>query len=193
MKKDTRNYSLWIGLDWADRKHDVCAFDPISGNRAFEVISHSPEAIDDWLLALHEKYKGRIAIALELTKGPIVSALQKYDFATIFPVHGLTLSKYGSAMFPSGTKDAPSDAELALDMMLNYPEKVKPLQPTSDKVRQLSQLVEHRRLLVNENHRHANRLVYVLKQYYPQVLNWFSHRDTELFCNFIKMAKLKRS
>ena len=30
------------------------------------------------------------------------------------------------AIFPSGSIDDPSDAELALDMMLNYPKKITP-------------------------------------------------------------------
>jgi hypothetical protein len=50
-------------------------------------------------------------------------------------------------MFPSGAKDDPMDTELALDMMLNYPNKVKPLRPSSDGSRTLALLVEQRRLL----------------------------------------------
>jgi hypothetical protein len=88
-------------------------------------------------------------------------------------------------MFPSGAKDDPSDAELALDMMINYPNKVKPLKPSSDKTRTLATLVEQRRLLVDDKRRNTNRLINALKQYYPQPLEWFAHRDSELFCDFL--------
>ena len=88
-------------------------------------------------------------------------------------------------MFPSGSKDDPSDAELALDMMLNYPKKITPLKPSSEKTRTLALLVEQRRSLVDDKRRHANRRINALKQYYTQPLNWFSHRDTELFCKFL--------
>nr|QTX14680.1 transposase [Klebsiella pneumoniae] len=49
------------------------------------MIEHTPEALDVWLTELHQKVKGRIAIAVELKKGPVVYALQKYPFITVFP------------------------------------------------------------------------------------------------------------
>jgi transposase len=190
-------FALWIGLDWANKKHDICLQKSDALVRRFEVISSSPEAIDDWIQRLHKQVKGRIAIALELDKGPIVYALQKYDYVTLFPVHPLMLSKYRQVFSPSGAKDDPSDAELALDMMLKYPNKVKPLSTPSCEMRELRHLVEQRRTLVDDKRRLANRLINTLKQYYPQLLEWFSHRDTELFCEFIEswptLQKLKRA
>ena len=61
---------------------------------------------------------GPIAVALELSKGPIVSALQKYDFFVIFPIDPTTLANYRKAFTPSGAKDDPTDAELALDLLM---------------------------------------------------------------------------
>ena len=178
-------FAISVGLDWANKKHDVCVQIGDSDERNFEVISHTPETTDIWLNELRKKKKGNIAVAVELTKGPIVCALQKYSFVTVFPIHGFTLARYRQAMFPSGAKDDPSDAELALDMMLNYPNKVKPLRPSSDNSRTLSLLVEQRRLLVEDRRRNTNRLIDALKQYYPQPLDWFAHRDSELFCAFL--------
>lgn len=180
-----RNFSTFVGLDWANKKHDVCIQIGNSDQRSFEVISHTPESIDTWLKELHAKTKGNIAVAVELTKGPIVYALQKYSFVTVFPIHGLTLARYRQAMFPSGAKDDPMDAELALDMMLHYPNKIQPLRPSSNESRTLALLVEQRRLLVDDRRRNTNRLINTLKQYYPQPLEWFSHRDSELFCDFL--------
>ena len=196
MNTKNDNFSAYIGLDWADKKHDICVQVKDEESRAFSVISHSPESIHDWVEGLHKKVKGNIAVAVELNKGPIVYALQKYSFVTVYPIHGLTLARYRQAMFPSGSKDDPSDAELALDMMLNYPKKITPLKPSSEKTRTLALLVEQRRLLVDDKRRHANRIINALKQYYTQPLEWFSHRDTELFCNFLikfpNLNELKR-
>ena len=55
----------------ANKKHDVCLQKSDSLVRTFEIISSSPEAIDDWIQGLHKHVKGRIAIAVELEKGPI--------------------------------------------------------------------------------------------------------------------------
>lgn len=185
MTSSKKTFAVSIGLDWADKKHDICMQVADNDKRQFKIISHTPEAIDEWIVALHKEVKGDIAIALELNKGPIVYALQKYSFVTVYPIHGLSLARYRQAMFPSGAKDDPSDAELALDMMLKYPEKVTPIKPSSEQSRMLAYMVQQRRALVDDKRSTANRLINALKQYYPQVLEWFSHRDSRLFCEFV--------
>ena len=77
---------------------------------------------------MYRRFGGPIAVALELSKGPIVYALQKYDFFVIFPVNPSTLAKYREAFTPSGAKDDPSDAELALDLNAD---RFTPLNPQS--------------------------------------------------------------
>lgn len=197
MNSNISEYSVLVGLDWANRKHDVCLQLPTKSNRSFSVIGSSPEAVDEWIQDLHQRCGGQIAIALELDKGPIVYALQKYDYVTLFPVHPLMLAKYREMFSPSGAKDDPTDAELALEMMIQYPEKIKPLTVLSSEIRKLRHLVEQRRVLVNDRRRLTNRLVNALKQYYPQPLEWFSHRDTTMFCELIcrwsSLQQLKRA
>ena len=82
-EQEVIGYSVYVGIDWADSKHDVCICPRDSDTREFDVIRHCAEAIDGWVKDLHQRYGGRIAIAVELSKGPIVSALQKYDFIDI--------------------------------------------------------------------------------------------------------------
>jgi hypothetical protein len=134
---------------------------------------------------LHQRFGGPIAVALELAKGPIVSALQKYDFFILFPINPTTLAKYRQAFKPSRAKDDPSDAELALDLLLRHPERFAPLRPQSASMRSLTSLVEQRRLLVGDRIRFTNRLRSAFKQYFPQTLDWFEHIDTMLFCDFL--------
>ncbi|SXF99813.1 transposase, IS110 family protein [Klebsiella variicola] len=192
----TNQFAAHVGLDWADKKHDVCVQFK-NGERVFHVIEHTAEALDVWLTELHQKVKGRIAIALELKKGPVVYALQKYPFITVFPVHALSLARYRQAFSPSGAKDDPQDAELALELMLRYPQKIKAIEPDNADIRLLQQLVEQRRQLVEDKRRFVNRLINTLKQYYPQPLEWFSHRGSLLLCELImrwpSLQQLKRA
>jgi len=51
--------TAYIGLDWADKKHDICVQVKGEELRTFSVISHSPESINDWIEALHQKVKGK--------------------------------------------------------------------------------------------------------------------------------------
>jgi len=124
-------------------------------------------------------------VILELSKGPIVSALQKYDFFVLFPINPLMLAKYRQAFKPSRAKDDPTDAELAVDLVLRHPDRFKSLNPQSIEMRTLVHLVERRRRLVEDRRRFSNRLISTLKAYYPQAIEWFSHKDTFVFCAFI--------
>jgi transposase len=178
-------FTAYVGIDWADTKHDICLQAADDTRREFDCIAHQVGHIDEWANGLHRRFGGPIAVALELARGPIVAALQKYDFFVLFPINPLTLARYREAFQPSGAKDDPADAELALDLLLHHPERFSRLRPQSAGMRTLMSLVVQRRQLVGDKTRFANRLCDTLKQYYPQALEWFDDRDTVLFCDFL--------
>ena len=180
------DFVAYVDIDWADKKHDACIQEAKCDQREVVVIPHKVDLIDEWAKSLRKRFGSPIAVAVELTKGPIVSALQKYDFFVIYPINPATLAKYRETFKPSRAKDDPTDAELAVDLILRHSEHFKALKPQSVEMRTLTSLVEKRRTLVNDRVRITNRLRYALKQYYPQVLEWFEHIDTVLFCEFIE-------
>jgi len=197
MQMELSQFTAIIGIDWADKKHDVCLQVTETGQRQVSQIAHKTDKIDEWARSLQQRFGGPIAVALELSKGPIVSALQKYDFFVIFPIDPTTLAGYRKAFRPSGAKDDPTDAELALDLLLCHSDHFQTLTPQSVEMRTLMTLVEQRRRLMNDRVRITNRLRNTLKQYYPQALEWFDRIDTQLFCDFIKrwssLAQAKRA
>ena len=134
---------------------------------------------------MHQRFGGPIAVVLELSKGPLVSALQKYDFFVLFPLNPSMLAKYREAFKPSRAKDDPTDAELAVDLVLGHREHFNPLPPQSIQMRTLVHLVENRRRLVEDRLRFSNRLTSALKTYFPQAVEWFSHKETFVFCAFV--------
>ena len=184
-RHDDFEFTAYIGIDWSDTKHDICIQPGGDHAREFDRIARQPKAIEQWAQSMHERFGGPIAVVLELSKGPLVSALQKYDFFVLFPVNPSMLAKYREAFKPSRAKDDPTDAELAVDLVLRYRERFKPLQPQSIEMRTLAHLVEKRRRLVDDRLRFSNRLTSTLKAYFPQVLEWFSHKGTFVFCAFI--------
>jgi transposase len=102
----------------------------------------------------------------------------------LFPINPTTLAKYREAFTPSHAKADPSDAELALELLIRYRAKLKALQPQSTAMCTLLRLVEQRRRLVGDRNRISNRVTDALKQYFPNVLGWFHDKDTLLFCDF---------
>jgi len=191
-------FAAFVGIDWADAKHDICLQAATGEEREWTVVPHRPAAIDAWASALRQRFAGGpVAVCLELAKGPLVYALQKYDFLVLFPVHPATLAKYRQAFTPSHAKADPTDAELALELLRRYRAKLKPLTPQSGPMRMLLRLVEQRRRLVGDQNRVSSRLIDALKQYFPDVLGWFQDRDTLLFCDFLSrwptLKQLKRA
>jgi transposase len=179
-------FAAFIGIDWADAKHDGCLQPAGSAQRECFQLEHTPEAIDAWVTTLRTRFHGQpVAICLELTKGPLVSALRKYDFLVLFPLNPLTLARYREACTPSRAKDDPTDAALQLALRLTQRDKLRPLNPQSPTMRTLAQLVEHRRRVVGDNVRLTHRLTRTLKTSFPQVLHWFQEKDTAIFCDFL--------
>jgi transposase len=187
MITNLEQYVAIAGLDWADKKHDICLFDKATNKASYFVIQHSPESIEAWLGEIQAKYpNGRIAICIELSKGPIISALLNYDFIDIFPINPKTLSKYREAFSTSGSKNDPVDAFLQMDFLYRHSDRLKKLKPDSPEMRSLNQMVIQCRSLVEDKVRITNSLTATLKSYFPQALDWFIDKDTMVFCDFIE-------
>jgi transposase len=180
-------FAAFVGLDWADAKHDVCLQAAGSATREGLTLEHTPEAIEAWVSTLRTRFNGQpMAVCLERNKGPLVSALRTYDFLVLFPINPLTLARDREAFTPSRAKDDPTDAELQLELLLTHRDKHQPLQPQSPTMRARDHLVEHRRRVVNDKVRITNRLTSTLKNYFPHVLQWFQDNDTHIFCDFLR-------
>ena len=180
------HYAALIGIDWADTKHDICLIETATGESEASILRHSAKSIDEWATALRLRFSGQpIAICLEQSRGPLIFALMKYDFLTLYPINPSTLSKYREAFSPSRHKDDASDAAYLAELLLHHREHLRAWQPDSEQTRTLSYLVEHRRRLVDDRTRISNRLTALLKLYFPQVLEWFPDLRTDLVCDFL--------
>src|SRR4029453_14951387 len=108
-------FAAFIGIDWADAKHDGCLQPAGSAQRECFQLEHTPEAIDAWVTKPRPRFPGHlVAVCLERTKGPLVFALRTYDFLILFPLNPLTLARYREAFTPSRATDDPTDAALQL-------------------------------------------------------------------------------
>ncbi len=65
-------FTAYIGIDWSHTKHDICIQPAGSDEREFERIAHQPKDIEQWAHSMHQRFGGSIAVAIELSKGPIV-------------------------------------------------------------------------------------------------------------------------
>jgi transposase len=117
-------------------------------------------------------------VALEQSKGALVSMLQKYANLVLFPIHPNTLNQYRKAFTPSGAKNDPRDAELALEILTIHRDQLRELRPDTVDTRKLQFLTEQRRHLVNQQTSQIQVLTAWLKQVFPQILVWFGDVGT---------------
>ncbi len=183
----TDSYVAYIGIDWADRKHDIALYDCASNSWQESVIPSRPQDILDWVNLLRTRYgEGRIAVAMEQKRGPLLYALCQYDNLVLFPINPRTVANYRKAFQPSRAKSDPVDARLLVELMQKHSDKLERWVAGCPQTRALRQWVESRRMLVGEKVRLTNRITASLKSYFPQVLDWFEDKDTLVFCEFIE-------
>ena len=146
----------------------------------------SPKSVIEWAQELRAKYPGeKVAVACELKKGPLVYALEKFEHIVLFPLNPSTVANYRKTFTFSGAKGDPSDALVQAELLQSHMDKFKPLFADEPQVRALGQLTEYRRSIVQTKVDFSNKITSTLKNYYPQVLEWFQDKDTVIFCDFI--------
>lgn len=164
----TTEFAATIGLDWADQKHDLW-LRPADGSKGQHLrLEQTPEALHAWVAKLRQRFGGRpVALGLETSRGPVISALTAYDFIVLFPINPKAMKDYRAAFSVSGAKDDRTDAQLLEEFVRLHRDKLKALKPDTELTRTLAGLVENRRHLVDERTRIVNQLHARLKTYYP--------------------------
>ena len=174
------NVVAWIGIDWADENHQVCEYEVLNGSKRNYAIEHSAESLQEWVTQLRMRHQGkRVAVVLEQARGGLIYALMSVDFIEIYPVNPQSLAKFRKALYPSGAKSDPSDADLLEEMVRQNPSRFRVWTPGDEQTRSLQLLTEGRRKFVDDMTALTNRLTSALKSYYPQALDWAGELNGE--------------
>jgi transposase len=193
--KPTSASPVIVGIDWADQQHIVCVLGPKTQQ---ETLAQDSEQIAQWIHGLRSRFPGQhLAIAIEQSRGALVYALQEFAEVELYPINPKQLARYREAVYPSGGKDDPTDAELLAKFLLHHRDQLRPWQPHSPQTRRLAHLSELRRRLVDERKDRGLQLAGTLKLYFPLIVTLFGKRLLgELVVDLLKrwptLAKLKR-
>jgi transposase len=161
----------WVGLDWADQRHCLAVRTGPAEPAKMHSVDQKPEQLDGFFLGLRAQHpQGRIAVAIEQSRGPVLYALMKYDFLVLYPVNPRTLADYRCAFKLSGAKSDPLDADLLGELVCRHADRLRPLAVEDAATRKLRLLTEARRGFVDERTALSNHLGAALKCYYPLAL-----------------------
>jgi Transposase len=166
------HYSVTIGIDWADSKHDV--FERyLDGLICQHQIASAPEAVEKSLQALCSRAKGgRVAIGIEMSRGPLFHSLSQHpDWIDLFPVNPQTLARYRQAFYPSRAKDDPVDSQLLEELNRSHPDRLRIYRLGSEMERKLDLLCQQRRKVIGMAVELENQLRATLKEYLPLAID----------------------
>ena len=179
--------AAYAGLDWGDQQHAV-QLQPAGGGPVEQIdLAQRPDVLHAWVAELRRRFDVRpVGIAIEQRRGAVVHALMQYEFLVLYPVNPKALARYREAFHPSGAKDDPTDAALLLDLVQTHRAQLRPWRPETVAARKLQLLCEQRRKLVQHRVALTNRLTSLLKQYFPQALDWVGTLDSRQGCDFLR-------
>jgi transposase len=183
-----RSVQAWIGIDWADDKHDVSLYEVATGRQERLQVKQSPEALQEWIGQLRSRYgsQGEVAVVLEQGRGALLNVLMGCEFLVLYVINPKSLSLYREAFYGSGAKSDPVDAELMREMVRQNPHRFRAWRPDDVLTRSLRLMTEGRRDLVNQTTALTNQLTALLKGYYPQALRWIGSLDSAWACDFLE-------
>ena len=100
--------AAWVGLDWADQQHVICLYDVSTGQREIARLEQKPEAFEDWLSQLRQRFsEAKVAIVLEQARGAVIYALLSVDFLLLYPVNLNRWPATARPMSPVGPRVIP--------------------------------------------------------------------------------------
>ena len=157
----------FMGIDWSDEKHDICVVDRRGQIiREFE-ISNDQRGFDI-LRKRIIRLEDEIKINIERSDGLLVDWLVRNGHA-VYLTPPLSLHHRR----PRRSKNDKSDAHLLAHLLRVEDPECRPLARRSNLVEELRQLLRAYDDMVQEQRRQGNRLIYLLKQYYPAALKLF--------------------
>jgi transposase len=137
-------------------------------------LSSAPEGVHEWVRGLREQFPaGTIVVGVEQGQWSLIYALMAYDFLAIVPLNPRASKAYRTSLHLSGAHSDPSDAALICDFVFKHLDKLRVWQPDDVRTRKIRLFCEQRRSLVDQRTALTHALSAALKEYFPQVLQWF--------------------
>jgi transposase len=172
--------TVWCGIDWAERHHDVALVDDDGQLLIKERISDDVAGFSRLLqvLAAHaEPGPERMSVAIETAQGLLVAALRAAG-VRLFPINPLAVARYRDRYGPSRSKSDAGDAVVLANILRTDLAAHRPLPADSEQAQAIRVLARAQQDAVWDRQQVANKLRSLLRQYYPVFLATFADLTT---------------
>lgn len=189
----TSEYLYRVGIDWASQQHQVCLVDR-QGHRTEETVPHTSAglaALAEKLSALSPGAPERVAVAIEVPRGPVVETLLERG-VHVFALNPKQLDRFRDRHTVAGAKDDRRDAWILADALrTDQPSfrRVHADAPLIVELRELSRLDDDLR---EEHSRLSNRLREQLQRFWPDLLALCPAADEPWFWALLDQVLARR-
>jgi transposase len=166
------SYSIYVGVDWADTAHRVIVLHAERQVLHDWVVPHTGAdlmAFPARLIALTDGDPSRVAVALEVPRGPIVDALLARG-CHVFAINPKQSDRFRDRFSAAGAKDDRRDARVLADALVTDRGAFRRLAPEDPRLIHLRELSRVDNELQQDARRLTNRLRAQLHRFYAQPL-----------------------
>lgn len=180
--------TLYIGIDWSEKKHDVVICNSKGAILASVVIAHSQEGF--WQLEQLRQRLGvevdECVIGLETAHNILIDFLWGQGYTQIYVLPPRTVKSLRGRFKSSGAYDDAQDAGLIAEMLRVERDRFRPWHPGSALLQAIRTRVSFLQFLTKQEVRFANRLRAILLRYYPAALEVFSGLGAQITLELIR-------
>ncbi len=165
---------IYVGIDWAEAHHDVCALDESGGIVFKRRIKEGIEGVAQLHAALAERAGDprEVVIGIETDRGLLVQALVATGYE-LYAINPLALSRYRERHVTSGAKSDAGDAKALADLVRTDRHNHRKMAGDSDLADALKVLARSHQSLIWTRQRQVNAMRNALREYYPAALEAF--------------------
>jgi transposase len=165
---------LFVGVDWAERHHDVCLLDPHGAVLAKRRITDGLVGVSELhaLLACHAQDASQVVVGIETDRGLLVGALLAAGYQ-VYGINPLAVSRYRDRHVVSGAKSDRGDAKVLADLVRTDRHNHRQVAGDSQLAEAVKVLARAHQRLVWTRQDQANALRSALREFYPGALAAF--------------------
>lgn len=170
---------VFIGIDWAEAHHDVCAVDEAGKVLAKRRVSDGLEGVRQIheLVAAHAEQPEQVVVGIETDRGLLVGALVAAGYR-VYAINPLSASRYRERHVTSRAKSDPGDAKVLADLVRTDRHNHRQVAGDTELAEAVKVLARGHQDLVWSRQRFQNRLRNTLREFYPAALEAFKDLDS---------------
>jgi transposase len=165
---------IFVGVDWAERHHDVCV---LGDDGQLLATAQVPDGIQGvarlhQLVADHAEDPVGVVVGIETDRGLLVGALTAAGYQ-VYGINPLAASRYRERHTTSRAKSDRGDARVLADLVRTDRHHHRPVAGDSELAEAVKVLARAHQSLIWTRQRQANALRNTLREFYPAALAAF--------------------